>query len=222
MTTTIALGNGLFLANLPSQVRGLYPENDPRKGSAYNIYYVGINLGAILSPPVCTILGVLYGWHWGFAAAGVGTCVGLAIYIFGGRWLPVEPLPPRKRARDPSEAPVARGTVPLLLGVGLAVVVFRGAYEQMGNTIILWTRQAKQKREPSALTKMSLGALGLAAAYLLLIAAAGFAGNLLAGVLGAFWSQISHEAFFGLMAGVALVSALMLLALKIPARRLGA
>ena len=85
---TIAIGNGLFLPNLPSQVGALYAEDDPRRASAYNLYYVGINLGATLAPLVCGTLGEVYGWHWGFGAAGVGMCLGLVVYLAGGRWLP--------------------------------------------------------------------------------------------------------------------------------------
>ena len=60
-----------------------------RAGSPHiNIYYVGINLGAILAPLICGTLGELYGWHWGFGAAGVGMCLGLMIYIGGSRYLP--------------------------------------------------------------------------------------------------------------------------------------
>ena len=47
---TIALGNGLFLPSLPSQVGDLYPPGDPRRGWAYNVYYVGINIGGFLAP----------------------------------------------------------------------------------------------------------------------------------------------------------------------------
>ena len=84
----IAIGNGLFLPNLPSQVNLLYAKDDPRAGSAFNVYYVGINLGALLAPLICGTLGELYGWHYGFGAAGIGMCLGLVIYIWGGRYLP--------------------------------------------------------------------------------------------------------------------------------------
>jgi len=134
----IAVGNGLFLPNLPSQVRHLYAEDDVRKGSAYNIYYVGINLGAFLAPLVCGTLGELYGWHYGFAAAGVGMCLGLAIYIMGGRYLPPEPPKTMKSDAAPA-AKTPTGVLLVLLAVGLAVVVYRSAYEQTGNTLALWT-----------------------------------------------------------------------------------
>lgn len=131
----IAIGNGLFLPNLPSQVEALYAPADPRRGSAYNVYYVGINLGALLAPLVCGTLGELYGWHWGFGAAGLGMLAGLAVYAWGQRYLGPEPplraASPARRLRLPPAAL-------LLGGVLLAVILFRGAYEQMGNSLALW------------------------------------------------------------------------------------
>jgi POT family proton-dependent oligopeptide transporter len=135
----IALGNGLFLPSLPSQIDDLYAKDDPRRGSAYNFYYVGINVGGLLAPLVCGTLGELYGWHWGFGAAGVGMLLGLLIYTLGARWLPPERPKPRDiapAARMPRDA--MRRRVLALLSIGLCVMVFRGAYEQSGNTIALW------------------------------------------------------------------------------------
>ena len=85
---TIALGNGLFLPSLPSQINDLYGPDDPRRGWAYNVYYVGVNVGGFLAPLVCGTLGEVYGWHYGFGAAGVGMLTGLAIYLIGGKYLP--------------------------------------------------------------------------------------------------------------------------------------
>ena len=82
---TIALGNGLFLPTLPSQINDLYGPGDPRRPWAYNVYYVGINLGGFLAPLVCGTLGEVYGWHWIFGAAGVGMFIGLVIYLVGGK-----------------------------------------------------------------------------------------------------------------------------------------
>ena len=58
---TIALGYGLFLPSLPSQVGNLYADDDPRRRSAFSLYYVGLNIGAILAPFVCGILGERWG-----------------------------------------------------------------------------------------------------------------------------------------------------------------
>lgn len=134
---TIALGNGLFLPTLPSQINDLYRADDPRRPWAYNVYYVGVNVGAFLAPLICGTLGELYGWHWGFGAAGVGMLAGLAIYLLGGKYLP--PEAPRQAERPPAGTSTnGRDVVLLLLAVGLAVTVFRGAYEQIGNTLALW------------------------------------------------------------------------------------
>ena len=138
---TIALGNGLFLPSLPSQIDGLYHADDSRRLRAYNVYYVGLNIGGFLAPIVCGTLGELYGWHYGFGAAGVGMFAGLVIYLIGQRYLPASGAAQAKAARSSS---LERGESYaklwlLLLGVGIAATIFRGAYEQVGNTIPLWT-----------------------------------------------------------------------------------
>lgn len=141
----IAIGNGLFLPNLPSQVTLLYPKGDPRAGSAFNVYYVGVNLGAFLAPLICGTLGEVYGWHYGFGAAGIGMCLGLAIYLWGGKYLPPEA---DKAARRPDAVPSeeGRGTIPLLIGVALAVMLFRVAYEQSGNTFAVWADTSVERQ----------------------------------------------------------------------------
>lgn len=139
---TIAIGNGLFLPSLPSQINDLYAADDPRRGWAYNVYYVGLNVGGFLAPLICGTLGELYGWHYGFGAAGIGMLLGLPIYLWGQRYLP--PEAPRQAAATAPAAPAAargrfdRATILLLVGVALSVTVFRGAYEQVGNTVALW------------------------------------------------------------------------------------
>jgi proton-dependent oligopeptide transporter, POT family len=135
---TIALGNGLFLPSLPSQINDLYRPDDPRRGWAYNVYYVGINIGGFLAPLVCGTLGEFYGWHWGFGAAGVGMLLGLMVYIFGGRYLPDPGRTAPRAAAAATAARSYRSTFILLFAIGLAVTVFRGAYEQVGNTVALW------------------------------------------------------------------------------------
>jgi proton-dependent oligopeptide transporter, POT family len=135
---TIALGNGLFLPSLPSQIGELYTVDDPRRARAYNVYYVGVNLGGFLAPLVCGTLGEIYGWHAGFAAAGVGMLIGLAVYVLGSSYLPA-PVSRQKQSRDPAVRPASSGTFLLLFGIVVAVTVFRGAYEQIGNTVALWS-----------------------------------------------------------------------------------
>ena len=136
---TIALGNGLFLPSLASQIEGLYREGDPRSKSAYNVYYVGVNIGAFIAPLICGSLGEAYGWHWGFAAAGIGMLTSLVIYLGGQHHLPPEAQ--RANANQAARPPLDRSAwrrLAFLMGVAGIIVVFRGAYEQVGNTIALW------------------------------------------------------------------------------------
>jgi len=135
---TIAIGNGLFLPSLPSQINDLYRPADPRRGWAYNVYYVGINIGGFMAPLVCGTLGEFYGWHWGFGAAGVGMLTGLLVYVFGARYLPHQESVARQTAAPATPLSSHRSTLLLLFAIGLAVTIFRGAYEQVGNTVALW------------------------------------------------------------------------------------
>ncbi|TBR40773.1 MFS transporter [Dyella terrae] len=135
---TIAVGNGFFLPCLASQIEGLYAKHDPRSKGAYNIYYVGVNLGAFLAPLVCGLLGEVYGWHWGFAAAGFGMLISLVIYVAGLRHLPAEVTPAVRETPATTDAVTVRARLGFLLGIAAIVVIFRGAYEQVGNTVALW------------------------------------------------------------------------------------
>jgi len=79
----IVLGTGLLKPNISSIVGQLYAKDDPRRDAGFSIFYMGINLGALISPIVCGYLGQRIGWHWGFGAAGVGMTFGLAQYVLG-------------------------------------------------------------------------------------------------------------------------------------------
>jgi POT family proton-dependent oligopeptide transporter len=136
---TIAIGNGLFLPSLASQINQLYAPDDPRRATAYNVYYVGINLGAFLAPFVCGTVGEVYGWHWGFALAGIGMVIGLVTYLAGSRYLPKTNGDAASRDDAPAQGSGSRTqTYLLLLAVIAIVVIFRASYEQSGNTVALW------------------------------------------------------------------------------------
>jgi len=305
----IACGNGLFLPNLPSQVRPLYAADDARLAGAYNLYYMGINLGAFLAPLVCGSLGEWVGWHWGFGAAGVGMCLGLAIYVLGSRHL----APDTAIAVEPAAPAASRHQLMFLVGAGLSVILFRTAYEQTGNTLALWADVAVDRHafgwlvpvtwlqslnplfvfvmtpllvafwnrrggsvSPAApLSRMSFGALAVAASFVMLAAVASqsdahgapvhwlwlvaffalltfgelyilpvglgmfaqlalpgfgattiaawflaaFAGNLLSGVVGTWWSHMSPASFFLAMAAIAAAAGVLLRLLATTERR---
>ena len=136
----LILGIGAFKPNISTQVGALYGPDDPRRDRAYSIFYVGINIGAFLAPLVCGTLAVAWGWHYGFGAAGIGMLISLVIYAYGWRTLPADEAPSRKIVageRTPLAAGERRATA-ALLGVCLLVTFFWAAYDQQGNTLLLW------------------------------------------------------------------------------------
>jgi len=135
----VGLGNGFFLPATTTQVGYLYAEGDSRRDRAYSLYYMGVNIGGFLAPLICGTIGELYGWHYGFAVAGVGMLIGLIFYLCNQDALPREVRSPRARKATASPlGPDGRRAVLGLLGVAALVILFRIAYEQSGNTIALW------------------------------------------------------------------------------------
>jgi POT family proton-dependent oligopeptide transporter len=134
----LILGNGCFKPNISTQVGGLYAPEDHRRDRAFSIFYVGINLGAFLAPLVCGTLGERAGWHYGFAAAGVGMCIGLCIYLYALPTLPPDQL---EKSAQREDRPLSREewrAIVALLVLFVPNTLFWATYEQMGNTTILW------------------------------------------------------------------------------------
>jgi len=77
----IVIGTGLLKPNISVMVGKLYREDDPRRDSGFSIFYMGINLGAMVAPLVCGYIGQRISWHLGFAMAGVGMTLGLIQYV---------------------------------------------------------------------------------------------------------------------------------------------
>jgi proton-dependent oligopeptide transporter, POT family len=136
----LILGNGAFKPNISTQVGALYAPGDRRRDRAFSIFYVGINLGAFLAPLVCGTLGEELGWHYGFAAAGVGMTTGLIIYLAARPALPKESFAKRAGAQPPLDRTAWQSIVSLLL-LFVPVSLFWGIYEQQGNTIVLWASE---------------------------------------------------------------------------------
>lgn len=83
----IVVGTGLLKPNVSTLVGSLYAENDVRRDAGFSIYYMGINIGALVAPLVCGYLGENINWHYGFGAAGVGMTAGVIQYALGDKYL---------------------------------------------------------------------------------------------------------------------------------------
>ena len=146
-------GNGCFKPNISTQVGLLYPPGDKRRDRAFSIFYVGVNLGAFLAPLICGTLGQKVGWHYGFAAAGVGMVLGLIWYLMNQKYLAPDVLAQRRALAADAAAHAGPGSVAppkqkmtseewLRVGaiavVCLLVASFWAVYEQQGNTLQVW------------------------------------------------------------------------------------
>jgi POT family proton-dependent oligopeptide transporter len=135
----IAMGTGLLKPNISTMVGQLYEPEDERRDAGFSIFYMGINLGAFISPFVTgflaqsetfrrfiTTIGMnpAKAWHWGFAAAGVGMTLGVIQYVLGGKRLKDAGMKPAKQVTDSSSTPkldlvtTVLAVVGALLGAG--------------------------------------------------------------------------------------------------------
>lgn len=116
----IVIGTGMLKPNVSSMVGELYPDGGARRDAGFSIYYMGINLGALIAPWVCGTLGEKVGWHWGFAAAGIGMVLGLIQYRLTRHHLGEAGRYP-SRSGDVAKDAADRRKSLIILGVSIAV-----------------------------------------------------------------------------------------------------
>jgi POT family proton-dependent oligopeptide transporter len=134
----VIIGTGLLKPNISAMVGSLYTPEDHRRDAGFSIYYMGINLGAFISPLVVgwlaqspTWKGVLANmgispetsWHWGFGAAAVGMFFGLVWYLAGWKHLGEAGMYPAKPS-SPAEAAGHRRLLTIGLGLAIGLVAF--------------------------------------------------------------------------------------------------
>ncbi|HEY2931580.1 MAG TPA: peptide MFS transporter [Acidobacteriota bacterium] len=170
----IAAGTGLLKPNVTTMVGSLYSPTDPRRDAGFSVFYMGINVGALVAPLVCGTLAqsegfksVLSGmgwraqdsWHWGFAAAGVGMVFGLAQYLFHrSRLEQVGNKPGRRPSLKPgtgsgtvSEArqrltPEEVKRIAVIVILFFFSAIFWMAFEQAGSSLNLFADQLTRNR----------------------------------------------------------------------------
>ena len=147
----IVLGTGLLKPNISAIVGDLYPEGGSRRDAGFSIFYMGINIGALVAPLVTGYLGERVGWHLGFGAAGVGMVIGLITYR----------LRADKTLGDVGTVAASRDErehrrVRISVGIGVAAIVLLVALTMSGVLHINPVSMAQ---------KMSLVMAGLAFAY---------------------------------------------------------
>jgi len=113
--TLVVIGNGFFKPNISTMVGALYSPGDQRKDAGFTIFYMGINLGALLSQLLCPLLADAVGWWAGFGLAAMGMLLSWSLIQFDGGRLAGYGEPPADLVQDRA--------VPIYLGALLAVPV---------------------------------------------------------------------------------------------------
>ena len=143
----LIIGNGLFKPNISVLLGNLYRNIPEKRDDAYNIFYMGINVGAFFSPLVAGYLRTNYGWHYAFGAAGIGMIISLIIFSVFRKYtragevnahLKVEERHPEIELTKSQE----RARITALLVIFAVVVVFWMAFHQNGFTLTFWARDA--------------------------------------------------------------------------------
>jgi POT family proton-dependent oligopeptide transporter len=112
------IGNGFFKPNISTLLGNIYnrPDLKPKKDIAYNIFYMGINIGAFVCNFVAALLRNNYTWGWAFSAAGFGMVVGLIWFAFGLKHVkPADVIKPAQKGDMPISQILAKVFLPAIL-----------------------------------------------------------------------------------------------------------
>jgi len=142
----LIIGNGLFKPNISTILGNLYRDTPEKRDDAYNIFYMGINLGALFSPLVASYLRNNFGWDYAFGAAGIGMIIALAVFTIFRKHVANGEI----RAQDRVQTSTNRGVavskkqekdriIALLLIFGV-VLAFWMVFDQNGLTLTYWAR----------------------------------------------------------------------------------
>ncbi len=140
----LIVGSGLLKGNLAAQVGNLYEKQDQRRDSAFSLYNVAINVGAMIAPLVCGTLGELYGWHYGFGVAGIGMLIGIVIYLKGRKYLPPDNVRPGSEERPK----LKQGDGVIIAAIVVMILIaalFWATQAQVWNSYPLWIKDRVER-----------------------------------------------------------------------------
>ncbi|HEY8852440.1 MAG TPA: peptide MFS transporter [Gemmatimonadaceae bacterium] len=155
----IVLGTGLLKPNISAIVGDLYPEGGSRRDAGFSIFYMGINVGALVAPLITGYLGERVGWHLGFGAAGVGMLIGVLTY-----WLRADKTLGDVGVAPASSDPAEHRRIKLIVGAGLGIIAL----------LVILVMTGVMHINPVAVgQKMTVVIVGMAFVYFIYVFAAG-------------------------------------------------
>ncbi len=139
----LILGNGFFKPNISTIVGNLYDNDDPRKDGGFTIFYMGINIGAFLSPFIAGTLGEKVGWPYGYLAAGIGMLIGVIWFYSQQSTLKDLGLPPGAKEQGRTSLIIKDWRDIILYTVVNVVLVFVVMYlwnisSDTVQTVVMW------------------------------------------------------------------------------------
>ena len=145
--TCLVIGNGFFKPNVSTMVGNLYPEGSHLKDRAYNIFYMGINIGALAAPIVMEIVKARWGFHPAFAVAAFGMVISVSV-LWRFKKIVEDPAVIEAKRTGKSLPTVGRGgemekvsdarRIGALIVIFLIVIVFWMVFHQNGSTLTYW------------------------------------------------------------------------------------
>ncbi|OCC22421.1 amino acid transporter [Croceicoccus estronivorus] len=135
----LILGAGLLRGNLKAQIKTLYAEGDRRLADAFQVYSFVVNFGAFIAPIATGTVAKYYGWHAGFALAGVGMLIGLVVYLIGSRHLPADRAKRQAVVRSKLTSRERQNVMGLVMMWPVSLC-FWTAQAQIWNVYNLWVR----------------------------------------------------------------------------------
>jgi proton-dependent oligopeptide transporter, POT family len=145
----LIMGGGFFKPNISTMVGNLYEHDSPLRDSAFNIFYMGINIGAFIAPLVAGVLADAYGFRWAFFAAGVGMVLSTIILISFDKYVAHADTTSSGEggfvsAREPKDRHDFWVRISALLAVFGIIAIWWAVYMQYGDVMNLWARDYTQ------------------------------------------------------------------------------
>lgn len=136
----IIAGVGYLKANISTIVGELYELGDPRRDSGFTLFYMGINLGSFLSSITVGVIGIVYGWKWGFGLAGIGMLAGLITFLTFQHWLEGKADPPNpEKLKEKILGLITVETACYLVGLVIIAVAFTAVtFPEYFGSVVGW------------------------------------------------------------------------------------
>ncbi|UTW55979.1 peptide MFS transporter [Kordiimonas sp. SCSIO 12610] len=135
----IIAGVGFLKANISTIVGALYGPKDPRRDGGFSIFYMGINMGSVLSTIIVGYVGEVHGWNYGFGLAGIGMLFGLLVFLYGQKFLDGRAEPPAPEVlKETAFAGINKENMIYLGGILMVIVSwFMMQYQELVTGLVL-------------------------------------------------------------------------------------